>query len=178
MFAQFFRSPLSFGNDYTFSAEQIYYRWFSLVPSRDLGKLPHMRFFHTLLLLLNYVYVHCQTSHCVRTKEAKAIMGWAKGRSKNGGWNQKSRRGAMWRLTPQIVSGAAVWIPQPISPYSLRFPSAQPFTREARSGRHPVPPCWKTWQLTNVLWLPSSPNPQATVQPQATPGSWEGRKLV
>ncbi len=81
VFAQFFHSPLSFGNDYTFSAEQIYYRWFSLVPSRDLGKLPHMCFFHTLLLLLNSVYVHCQTSHCVRTKEAKAIMGWAKGRS-------------------------------------------------------------------------------------------------
>ncbi len=122
VFAQFFHSPLSFGNDYTFSAEQIYYRWFSLVPSRDLGKLPHMRFFHTLLLLLNYVYVHCQTSHCVRTKEAKAIMGWAKGRNKNGGWNQKSRRGAMWRLTPQIVSGAAVWIPLPISPIFPEIP--------------------------------------------------------
>lgn len=25
--------------------------------------------------------MYSQTSHCVRTKEAKAIMGWAKGRS-------------------------------------------------------------------------------------------------
>lgn len=83
--------PLNFSNDFTLSAEQIYYRWSSLVPSRDPGKLPpYVLFFHTPLLLWNSVYVHCQTSHCVRTKEAKAIMGWAKGRSE-----QK------WRMEPE-----------------------------------------------------------------------------
>lgn len=99
-------------------------------------------------ILWNSVYVHCQTPHCVRTKEAKAITAWAK----------------EWILTPRIVSGAAVWIPQPIS---LRFPSAQPFTWEAR---HPVPLHWKTWQLTNVLRPPSSLKPQAAALKQSCPG--------
>lgn len=44
-----------------------------------------MLFFHIPLLFWNFVYVHCQTSHSVRIKGRKAIMGQGRGEQGRGG---------------------------------------------------------------------------------------------
>lgn len=115
--------PLSFGNDYTLSAEQIYYRWSSLVPCRDPGKLPPYALFPYATAPLEFCLCTLSNFSLCENKRSKSDYGlgerpeWTKTAD-----GTRSRRRAMWRLTPRIVSGAAVWIPLPISPIFPEIP--------------------------------------------------------
>lgn len=76
--------PLSFGNDYTLSAEQIYYRWSSLVPSRDPGKLPPYALFPYAAAALEFCLCTLSNFSLCENKRSKSNYGlgerpkWAK----------------------------------------------------------------------------------------------------